>query len=86
MGGDNSAVIHAGLPNITGQFGRLTNVGAAEFTGAFDVTSTRISHGGVNDAYNAGIGVFDASKANEIYGKSNSVQPPAFALIPQIRF
>ena len=29
---------------------------------------------------------FDASAANSIYGASNTVQPPAICLIPQIKY
>lgn len=29
---------------------------------------------------------FKASKANPIYGNSNTVQPPAIVLIPQIKY
>ena len=29
---------------------------------------------------------FDASKSNPIYGSSDTVQPPALTLIPQIRY
>lgn len=45
---------------------------------------------GVNDLLTAeGQGAaltFDASKSNSIYGSSETVQPPAICLIPQIKY
>lgn len=39
------------------------------------------------NVYYMGNGItFDASKANAIYGSSSTVQPPAIALIPQLRY
>ena len=75
--------IAAGLPNITGSFygdmvSRDTSVTA---TGAF-------RFGGGNGNFNLGTTynlnngfTFDASRSSAIYGKSTTVQPPAYALI-----
>lgn len=69
--------IAAGLPNIKGQ------ISGARFdthTGAFStVVETGLPESG--DDWNTGLTIeFDASKSNEIYGKSDTVQPPAIAV------
>lgn len=75
--------IDAGLPNITGSFygdmvsrdTSVTGTGAFRFGGGkgnFTIGST----------YNLNTGfTFDASRSSAIYGKSTTVQPPAYALI-----
>lgn len=84
QGGDTAAVLKAGLPNITGYIGIHVsqNVG-----GAF----TKESTGGTENINGtAGQGtnraVFDASHSSIIYGASDTVQPSALSLLPQIRF
>jgi hypothetical protein len=78
-------VIEAGLPNITGEItphrfgydaeGSLGNTGALSLS----------KHGGYSSAmpdhenHNAKI-TFNASNSNAIYGKSDTVQPPAIAV------
>ena len=67
----------AGLPNIEGSF-KMTRVNASNVsTGAFSDIENE-----TNSDYNTGDnGVtvsFNASKSNSIYGKSTTVQPPAF--------
>lgn len=86
QGGDSPAVLEAGLPNITGQYyavvgGGITVNGA--FTGSWADSSGQTSGGG---GYNRVHLVVDASKSNAIYGASNTVQPPAIVLIPQIKY
>ncbi len=86
QGGDSPAVLAAGLPNITGQYyavvgGGITVNGA--FTGSWADSSGQTSGGG---GYNRVHLVVDASKSNAIYGASNTVQPPAIVLIPQIKY
>lgn len=86
QGGDSPAVLAAGLPNITGQYyavvgGGVTVNGA--FTGSWADSSGQTSGGG---GYNRVHLVVDASKSNAIYGASNTVQPPAIVLIPQIKY
>lgn len=75
--------IDAGLPNITGSFYgdmvsrdmSVTGTGAFRFGGGkgnFSIGST----------YNLLTGfTFDASRSSAIYGKSTTVQPPAYALV-----
>nr|DAN94082.1 MAG TPA: hypothetical protein [Caudoviricetes sp.] len=67
----------AGLPNITGVFSRKVN-NSYGFKGAFYEMElgekTSGEYGGTG--YPSGVG-FDASRSNAIYGKSDTVQPPA---------
>lgn len=66
--------IEAGLPNITGTIGAIGLSGSV-YTGAFYFLSKggTLSNSGEPD-YTAG---FDASICSEIYGKSDTVQPPS---------
>lgn len=70
----------AGLPNITGNFGRATSAyedNTSEIGGAFSVTAYKQSHGGKDSYGNARKINFNASESNSIYGNSTTVQPPA---------
>lgn len=75
--------IAAGLPNITGSFygdmvSRDTLVTA---TGAFHFGGGK-GNFNLGSTYNLNNGfTFDASRSSAIYGKSTTVQPPAYALI-----
>lgn len=76
--------VEAGLPNITGTGGFYEKLNVGDFnarlTGAF--------YANVNDQTHTGCGAsvdddnptldFDASRSNPIYGRSNTVQPPAY--------
>lgn len=77
--------VAAGLPNITGkfeskginsEFGTI-NYGEGAFTvnvgGGLDETG----NAGTSNIVNTDVAQFDASKSNEIYGNSNTVQPQA---------
>ena len=90
MGGDTPSVIAAGLPNITG---------STTFTSRYGLTGDDTIQNGVfgygSDHYSALAGggggytlalTFDASKSNEIYGKSDKVLPASFSLIAQIKY
>lgn len=75
--------VAAGLPNITGSFygdmvsrdTSVTGTGAFRFGGGKGNFS-------VGSSYNLNNGfTFDASRSSAIYGKSTTVQPPAYALI-----
>ena len=96
QGGDSCRVIAAGLPNITGTI----VVNSGEANGAINAASSTGAFSAINDqgdgTWNAGAqgpraslgftATFSASKANQIYGASSTVQPPNITLIPQIRF
>lgn len=92
--GNLGTTIEAGLPNITGQADNLYNIGRKATpgrTGAFSVKG--IGNITIEDVYdNYGMG-FDASKGEsktdgtlktndeyKVYGKSDTVQPPAFTV------
>lgn len=77
--GNLGQTIEAGLPNITGSFqslpGRNNNQGA---TGAFSVEQNYSSSAGSQtDSYRVS---FAASRSNPVYGKSDTVQPPALTV------
>ena len=75
------------MPNITGSIGGIRLVSTSPASGAFTnyraANITADADGG--DWWYGGFN-FDASKSNEIYGNSNTVQTPALQLIPQIKF
>lgn len=88
-GGDITARLSAGLPNITGatfnayaasdgDSGALYNTNIVDNPKYINVvTSGDQSQRFIN---------FNAQRSNSIYGNSNTVQPPAICLIPQIRY
>ena len=90
-GSDIPTVKAPGLPNIVGSTNlNKTNASGALspninngalYKSAYGSTSTGGSDGGTAIQIN-----FDASRSSSIYGASNTVQPPALALIPQIKF
>ena len=70
--------VEAGLPNITGTFGcrgmedrNITQTGALYRAG---ITGAKAE----GDGYTGVLMGFDASRSNPIYGKSSTVQPPAY--------
>jgi hypothetical protein len=78
-GSNGNSKIDAGLPNITGQVsGSKTASGGS--SGAL------YNSGTYEGAYPSGTGYsgqmigIDASRSNSIYGKSNTVQPPAYVV------
>ena len=76
--------IAAGLPNITGQYGVHWGViNPAKNNGCFKAnTDLALAPVGSQDQeQGAQTGTFDASRSSAIYGKSTTVQPPAYALI-----
>lgn len=84
MGGDSVNVLNAGLPNITGKLNAIKSFEDSPYSGLFECLSNL---GGVQTGgYQAGKVSFDASRSNSIYGASTTVQPPAFSLMPQIKF
>ena len=88
-GGDTVLILSAGLPNITG--GMADNPTARGWndvnvpTGAF-ATNERVPNAfDAKGIYGYKIS-FDASLSNPIYGATDTVQPPAIQLIPQIKY
>jgi len=83
-------ILNAGLPNITGEFGRLTGYNGSDpgtFTGAFKTKGNlNLSNGGTASSTNARQADFDASRSSSIYGKSSTVQPPALTTRYYIKY
>lgn len=81
--------IAAGLPNITGTnapYGIEPQYSAySVYEGAFYLSAETGATNGYGHTTNSPNGVkkikFDASRSSAIYGKSTTVQPPAYALI-----
>ena len=75
-GSNGNTTIDAGLPNITGGFG-ASQYGTPDGAFAANTSYTEsVKGGGVT---NNGLR-FDASRSNDIYGKSSTVQPPAYVV------
>lgn len=74
-----NTTIAAGLPNIKGRIGGLSydsNDAKNGMNGAFYWGSAEVR--GAGDGAGDRYGYFDASRSNSIYGKSSTVQPPAY--------
>ena len=85
QGGDNVAVLTAGLPNIEGTIGPLDDDGGAGYvSGVFAKTGN--TAWGVTGGGSRYIISFNASRSSAIYGASTTVQPPSLQLIPQIKY
>ena len=88
-GSDSVGSVAPGLPNITGSItggygGYMgNNTGAGALSAPQNPGNTVDLHGGGERRNNI---YFDASLSNSIYGKSSTVQPNAFLLVPQIKF
>ena len=90
---DSVKEIGAGLPNITGEFKtnidtRSCLVDSVGSVGAisWDVVDKNNLMGASGKSNDLNKIYFDASHSNPIYGASTTVQPPALALIPQIKY
>lgn len=94
QGGENVKSAEAGLPNITGRAGVIDVHG-----GGFNILdgalwgqelrqpANFVRRENAVDLVAPGANIlFDASKSNPIYGASETVQPPAIALIAQIKY
>lgn len=85
---NNIKMLEAGLPNLYGNYKYNGLSTGLVTTGAFSNTTSTAT---ANIPLGSNTGVYvnftlDASKYNNIYGASNTVQPPALALIPQIKY
>ncbi len=75
--------MEAGLPNITATGGFYENLSVGDLkdrlTGAFYANANNQTQKGSSgtDSDNPTLD-FDASRSNPIYGRSNTVQPPAY--------
>ena len=79
-------VKEAGLPNITGVFSYGAGLADTPF-GCFYMNEQEPAiHNYTNGGNYRGDVCMDASRSNAIYGKSNTVQPPALTLLPVIKY
>lgn len=86
QGGDTIASISAGLPNITGYINTPFML-FDDWSGAFSRYGSNMHRFAEEESTGVASGAqFDAYLSNSIYGSSNTVQPPALQLIPQIKF
>ena len=73
--------LEAGLPNITGRFGvddMIISNGA--YSGCFYNYNSSYNYDASSTGGNGGYIGFRASRSSSIYGKSSTVQPPAFTV------
>lgn len=83
--------VEAGLPNIKGDFQAMQFSGAVSASGAFKTVGSGTVHSGSSHTYGSGsVGKvsFDASRMSEetLYGKSSTVQPPAYKVMMCIKY
>lgn len=87
---DSVKSVEAGLPNILGtsDIGGFSGTGTEPNGPFFNtvLTPNMTVATNIDAAVNLETTTFDASKSNAIYGSSDTVQPPALALIPQIKY
>lgn len=83
QGGEAVKSVEAGLPNITGYIEAIDSSDGILFK--FNSQINQGAGRGYGDG-NHKLYSFDASRANPIYGASNTVQPPAITLIAQIKY
>lgn len=77
--------IEAGLPNIEAEWSSVVGDNKGVVSGA--VTTTQIGNGAGNTGWTKGYKFnFDASLVNEVYGNSNTVQPPAVTVVWIIKY
>lgn len=88
-------VLTAGLPDISGEISAVRfNPGTPQQpTGCFsnsiyNIDGETLNLPNVSASNNSASSIiaFKASDGNNIYGASDTVQPPALALIPQLKF
>lgn len=85
-GGGAGTYYNAGLPNITGHFSTALEWSQSIYTGAFR-RDNQNGHGPDGSEWsNSQLISFDASRSNDIYGASATVQPPSLTVIYCIRY
>lgn len=90
LGGDSTQTVNAGLPNIEGDTG-LRKANESTTTGVNGAFVYKDSANTLRPNYSGGQTtrqalMFNADLSNPIYGNSDTVQPPAICLIPQVKF
>lgn len=93
MGGESVKSVEGGLPNITGLMYVISEAFAANAYSAegsalykHSTEPKRNQTPVQTDVSITGTLGFDASRSNPLYGRSDTVQPPAIALIAQIKY
>ncbi|WP_315002260.1 hypothetical protein [uncultured Selenomonas sp.] len=90
MGGETVKSVAAGLPNLKGKV--LESYAGSFYAMSqsvpfiYESTSSFTGQVQSNGGNSSSSILFDASKANPIYGASDTVQPPAISLIAQIKY
>lgn len=84
-GGDIPTKVEAGIPNITGTFSGDDDNAKSGYTGCFELTDILTAGQGASTG-NDRLANFNAQRSNPIFGNSDTVQPPALQLIPQIKY
>lgn len=93
QGGETVKSVEAGLPNITGLMYVIsetfaTNAYSAEGSALYKHSTEPKRHQTpvqTDESITGTLG-FDASKSNPLYGRSDTVQPPAITMIAQIKY
>jgi len=88
QGGNAPASVDAGLPNITGTAKNLAvpHTAIQSFAGSLYQSAASGSTQGSGGCGNTLTLELDASRSSTVYGKSETVQPPAVMLIPQVKY
>ena len=76
--------VEAGLPNITAST-YADNWASGRTSGAMYFVNHGYTTLRPNDGHSAGRVYFDASRSSAVYGKSDTVQPPAYVVYYIIR-
>ena len=93
QGGEQVRSVEAGLPNITGLMYVISetfaaNAYSAEGSALYKHSTEPQRHQTpvqTDESITGTLG-FDASKSNPVYGRSDTVQPPALTMIAQIKY
>lgn len=88
QGGETAKSVEAGLPNITGSVSCVASDlhNSMTCSGAFYKDSNSPAYYKEGSQGNIQTVIIDASRSNPIYGASDTVQPPALAMIAQIKY
>lgn len=83
--------VEAGLPNIKGDFQAMQFIGSVSASGAFKTVGSGTVHNGSSHSVSSGTAgkvSFDASRMSKetLYGKSSTVQPPAYKVMMCIKY
>lgn len=78
-GSNANTTIAAGLPNITGRVAKQAGDNPST-QGAFYYSGTVANNSGTPDGNKDTLLYFSASRSNSTYGKSSTVQPPAYVV------